>query len=713
MVESIITACREGDFALADERLSSALSVPDKVNTRIAVGCLSDATQQHNRSKACSFGSPPHSQAKMLVAACVEAGNLQCAVAWFERLFAAGLWPGGKTLLTVLTALVGKDLTGEAEDFFLRMMDAGMQVEAACYLLMFERCMSPCDAGGVEVWLQRLTGRSLHEQAQGYVGLLRSKAQTKDTRQAEEWMNRALENGLSGVPLYNAVIHACARVGNTDRAEHWLAQMEEAASQDAGQQARLIPDVVSYSAIMDSCAQHGETERAEAWFEKMVAVGIAPDTVSFNTMIKAHARGGNIDGAEKWLQTARERGLRLDAFGYNTVIAAAARAIDPDKAERWLRQMIHDGLEPDVVSYNSVINAWAKKGDSAGAKRLVDLMCKKDVEPDVVTLGVSVHACAKAGDYARAKAIFKQITARGKTQPDAIGYNALINAAVKAGDAARAEEWLSNMLKNGVSPSVVSYTTVLHAYARAGNVEKTEQGLQRMLENGIEANVVSYSAIIHACVKAGDVTRAEKWFNHMRGNGIQANAVSYSVLLNVCAKAGDCERAEKWLGTMMNEDGVLPNVVCYNNIIDACAKAGQPKRAEVWLRHLTGEQVSSPHSARRTPGLAPTRLSYTTAAQAYAAQGAYTDAERILAEMEEQGIMMDEFSLTVLLSAYSRARPRKKERAETAFKEYTARGLPVTKPPLRVLRSIVGGARFEKLVAEAKPLFEEPVDTVL
>jgi len=710
LVEGILTACRCGDFRLADERLASVLSSLDRASTRIAVGCFLDATisapgcPQLIR-RVSNSGLPGHSQAHVLVAACIEAAEPQRAATWFEQLNTAGLWPGGKVLLEVLTALAGQDLSREAEEFFLRVLATGVQADAACYLLMFERCMLPGSLESVEIWLQRLMCRSPYEQAQGFMGLLRSKAQTKDAHQAERWMTRAIESGVpAGVQLYNAVIHACARCGATDRAEYWLQKMGEAESCEAGQRgrsskARLTPDVFSYSTIMDSYAQLGETERAEAWFEKMVAAGITPDTVSFNTMIKAHSRGGNLGGAEKWLLMARAKGVRLDAFGYNPVIADAARALDPEKAEWWLLQMIQDGAEPDVVSYNSVINAWAKKGDALGAQRLVELMCEKDVEPDVVTLGVAVHACAKAGDYGRAEAIFKQIVLRGKTEPDAICYNALINAAVKAGDVAHAEGWLETMLKNGVAPSVVSYTTVLNAHARAGSIKKAEQCLECMLADGVEANVVSYSALVHACVKAGDVVRAEKWFNHMRGAGIQANAVSYSVLLNVCAKAGDYARAEKWLVRML-EDKVQPNVICYNNVIDACVKAAQPDRAEVWLRHLTGKCVSPDGTAVRPPEITPTRLSYTMVAQAYALQGTYSEVERLLVEMEEQGIIMDEFSLTVLISAYSRARPRKRDRAETAFREYVARGLPITKAPLRVLRSIVGAQRFEKLLAD-------------
>jgi len=264
---------------------------------------------------------------------------------------------------------------------------------------------------------------------------------------------------------------------------------------------------------------------------------------------------------------------------------------------------------------------------------------------------------------ARAEAVFQQIVSRGRVRPDAICYKTLIDAAVKANDTARAEHWLSAMLESGVAPSICSYTVVLQAHARAGDTEQAERVLERMRASGVDANVVIYSMVLNACAKAGDYLRAEAWLEAMR------------------------------------EGGVQPCVVCYNSVIGACTKAGLPERAEVWLRHLTGDEHEK---WERDPYLEASRQSYTTAAQAYASQGRFPDVERLIAEMEQRGIVMDEFSLTVLLSSYARARPRKRDRAEAAFRDYVARGLAVTKPPLHVLRTIVGAQRFERLLAEAQ-----------
>lgn len=88
------------------------------------------------------------------------------------------------------------------------------------------------------------------------------------------------------------------------------------------------------------------------------------------------------------------------------------------------------------------------------------------------------------------------------------------------------------------------------------------------------------------------------------------------------------------------------------------------------------------------------------APQAYACCGSFGDVERIFADMQERGMSLDEFGLTVLLSAYSRARPRQRERAQLVFEEYVRGGGRVTAPPLRVLRTCLGAPLCSKLLAK-------------
>lgn len=629
-------------------------------------------------------GATAWRQTHAVVASRLEDNDPQGAADAMMKMFAMGSRPSSKTIGVVMDKLTAANDV-RAGELLRHMVVADVPVDGACFQMFFERCVPLDNDARLMKWMHLLESKGSQDLTQGYIGLLRACAARGSVAQAEEWMNRAVEAGVKSTHCHNAAIHACARAGDPERAEAWLRHMVSRAPLD---DTRAAPDIISYSTVMDAFAQRGDTDRAEAWFRRMVVAGIRPDRVSFNTLVKAHARNGNVAGAERWLRKARESEVQLDPFGYNSLISAAARSSDPEVAENWLRLMVEDGVQPNVISYNAVIRAHADSGNAEKAELLVQQMCDADIEPDVVTLGSAVHVCAKAGDVIRARNLFKKVIQRGKMKPDAICYNTLIAAFVKAGDRYEAERCLFDMLDDGIAPSVVSYTTLIHAHAAAGDVNAAEKGLERMLQNGIEANVVSYSSVIQACMKVGDLERAEKWFATMRKHGISANAICFSVLLNACAKASDPDRAEHWL-QVMHEEGVTPNVVCYNNVIDACAKAGKAERAEVWLDKLM-----------RMPGIQPSRQSYTTAARAWATLGAWSDTERILADMEAKGLSMDEYSLTVLMSAYLHARPRQRDRAETAFRKYVLRGLKVTKPPQRALRSLVGASRFKALCNE-------------
>jgi len=114
----------------------------------------------------------------------VEAKDISRAADWFCSLDAAGLWPGAKALLAILGALASKEQGQEAADFYRKLLDAGVQGDAPCFFVIFDRVIPAGDSAAIEVWLTYTSERSLHELGQAYTALLRSKAQTADARQA-------------------------------------------------------------------------------------------------------------------------------------------------------------------------------------------------------------------------------------------------------------------------------------------------------------------------------------------------------------------------------------------------------------------------------------------------------------------------------------------------------------------------------------------------
>jgi len=695
-VQQVVSACQSSSMALAEARV---------------VQLLRSGTLDSLANLKADEGSPRSRQLGQLsiqmhcmLQACIDAGDPLRAAAWASMLLEKSYCPGTSAMQAVMSALVQKKKHIQpAERFFSKVLALNGAISVDCLHLLFEFCIAPADVAKIEELLNKCAARSHQELAWCFLAVLRTEIHTSSGMSIDYWMNRAIKaNAVCSIGLYDAAIHACARIGDVETAKYWL--------NHAVSESNLQMDSATYSGMVLTHLRRGQTAEAESLLAWMVGNGARqylPDVDQINGMTDFCLEREDLSGAQLVLNVAKER-LPFQHLPHKDLREAAIRLGDLATAEYWLQVAAKEGVERDPASYNVLITAYGKAGDTAGAERVLNLMLDQNVEPDAVTISVAVHAAGKSGNQEKAEAMFDLIMARGKLRNlDAIGFNALINSAAKAGDTERAEFWLSKMLEVGVEPSVVSYTTVLHAYARSGNIEKTEMGLERMRKHGIKANVVSYGALIQACVKAGDSQRAEKWFEAMREDEVLPNAVCYSTLINTCAKAGDYERAEYWL-RQMYKDGVRPTEVCFNNVIDACAKADYPERAEAWLWRLAGtESFEATHeedeadSRKKTwHNLVPTRQSFTSAAQAWAKMGRYKEVERLFDRMKDYNIEPDDYSLTVLLGAYARSGQRHRQRSEDAFCTYCANHGQITRPPVRVLKSILGGAHVDWLLKE-------------
>jgi len=76
--------------------------------------------------------------------------------------------------------------------------------------------------------------------------------------------------------------------------------------------------------------------------------------------------------------------------------------------------------------------------------------------------------------------------------------------------------------------------------------------------------------------------------------------------------------------------------------------------------------------------------------------------EQILEEMAQDGIAMNDYILYTLLLAYSRAKPRQADRAESAFKKAFSEGIKPNDRVIKVLTSAVGRPRCNDILGRLK-----------
>jgi pentatricopeptide repeat protein len=166
---------------------------------------------------------------------------------------------------------------------------------------------------------------------------------------------------VADVASYSAVIHACAKSSDLQRAEAWVYKMQEVG---------VDPNVVTYNSVINACARCGASARAESWLEQMERKGVSPGLLTYNSLINAAVKSGNRARAENWITDMKCRGVQPDGVSYSTVIHAWAMAHDAPRAEHWFEELWHNGAVDEQTCsfcYNSVCQAWARAGDAARA----------------------------------------------------------------------------------------------------------------------------------------------------------------------------------------------------------------------------------------------------------------------------------------------------------------------------------------------------------
>merc|ERR1719324_264590 len=84
----------------------------------------------------------------------------------------------------------------------------------------------------------------------------------------------------------------------------------------------------------------------------------------------------------------------------------------------------------------------------------------------------------------------------------------------------------------------------------------------------------------------------------------------------------------------------------------------QGRRAESWLEKMKRADVF------------PNSFSYNSAARPFVAQGDYRKVEQLMDDLRSDGLEIDEYCVSSLIHSYGNAKPKQRQLAEAAFREY-------------------------------------------
>jgi pentatricopeptide repeat protein len=175
-------------------------------------------------------------------------------------------------------------------------------------------------------------------------------------------------------------------------------------------EAKIQPNVVTFfSAMIDACAKKADPDRAEYWLNRMLKHNIKPNAHSFSAIINAFSKARDPERAEQWLGHAEAVGIQ-DAVIYSSVLSACGKATDAERARKIFQRMVDNGIKPQIMAYSALARPFSYGGDWVEVERIANEMSTHGVHANEYFLYAQLisYATAKPRQDERAEQCFRQ-----------------------------------------------------------------------------------------------------------------------------------------------------------------------------------------------------------------------------------------------------------------------------------------------------------------
>jgi pentatricopeptide repeat protein len=199
---------------------------------------------------------------------------------------------------------------------------------------------------------------------------------------------------------YNALIGACARNGDLEKALNLMSRMRRDGFQ---------PDFINYSSIIKSLTRSNRIDSPilQKLYAEIESDKIEADGHLLNDIILGFSKAGDATRAMHFLAVAQGKGLSPKSGTLAAVILALGNSGRTVEAEALFEEIRENGLEPRTRAYNALLKGYVKTGSLKDAEFVVSEMEKCGVLPDEHTYSLLVDAYAHAGRWESARIVLK------------------------------------------------------------------------------------------------------------------------------------------------------------------------------------------------------------------------------------------------------------------------------------------------------------------
>lgn len=366
---------------------------------------------------------------------------------------------------------------------------------------------------------------------------------------------------------------------------------------------KIQPNVFTYNVVINALCKTGKMNKAKDVMEDMEVYGVSPNVVSYNTLIDGYCKLGGIGKMYK--------------------------------ADAVLKEMVESKVSPNLATFNILIDGFWKDGNYSGSVKVFKEMLDQDVKPNVITYNSLINGLCSGGKVSEAIGMHDKMVSEG-VEPNLITYNSLINGFCKNSMLKEALDMFESLKGQGIVVTAKTYNMLIDAYCKSGKIEDGFALKEEMEQEGIVPNVETYNCLIGGLCRNDNMGEAKKLFDQLTSRGLP-DLVTYHILMDGYCSKGESRKAATLLKEGISKMGLKPRHLTYNILMEGYCKEGNLKAA-------TSVRTQMEKERRLRMNVA----SYNVLLQGYSQKGKMVDANRLLNEMLERGLIPNRITYEIV-----------------------------------------------------------------
>ncbi|CAL5088227.1 unnamed protein product [Urochloa decumbens] len=274
-----------------------------------------------------------------------------------------------------------------------------------------------------------------------------------------------------------------ARIVDLTRRRQLAQIMEEVEAARRRARGGGVLNTIVMNAVLDACVRCGDVDRALRHFEEMRGPrGCGVDGVSYGILLKGLGIARRIDEAFEILESIEKDSSigspRLSPHLICGFLNALIEAGDMRRANALVarfRKVLYEGHS--VLLYNLLMKGYIKSNFPLGALTVKDEILRQGLKPDRLTYNTIISACVKSAEIDKAIQFLEDMKEEANREsnpellPDAVTYTTILKGLGNSRDLYSVLKIVVEMKSSLLSIDRTAYTAMIDALLACGSID--------------------------------------------------------------------------------------------------------------------------------------------------------------------------------------------------------------------------------------------------